>query len=226
MHTEKKYGTRVFWGIAFILAAVALILSGLKIGFFGGTVGITQIVLGILLVAAVVKLIVDGKCELLPFPLAFLFMVFEKTIAYCLNREGSLISNWLLLFAAALLSLGLSFLLRGSKKKVEVSRDGVFGSSALYFDAADLSSAVLHDIVGTTDAYVVNRRAYPGGGVIRVHDVCGKVKVHMPADWLVVTNREDCVGKIKIPAQEDRFYEKTITLAVSDCVGDVEVVFD
>ncbi len=94
---------RIFIGIVLIFSAVMIIL-----GQFGANLyyGITwwRVLLGALLIAWLVDSIVEKQFIETVFPLAFLFMVFEPTIAHALGKEDlNLISNWIVFLAAVLL---------------------------------------------------------------------------------------------------------------------------
>jgi hypothetical protein len=94
-------GWRVFWGILFVLVAVLLILDALGIitpyvSIFG-EITFWQIAGGLLLLSGVVSLIKSGQFWTAFVPLGFIFMIFERNIAFaCGIENGDIINNWLL----------------------------------------------------------------------------------------------------------------------------------
>ena len=215
----------VFWGIVLILAAVVLILDGA-----GMTLGLGltpwRIVGAVLLTGWLICEIVRLRFTNIFFPAAFLFLVLEQPIAGWLGRGDDLISNWIVLVAALLLTIGTKavFHPRGDANGDAV-HGGRIGSQTLYFDAADLSRAVVANHVGSTEVYLTNCDAYPGEGTLSVRDNVGPVNFHLPADWRVVTDAADNIGPLNIPPQ-DGVASHTVTLKVRDNVGPVSVVFD
>ena len=224
---EKKslYTRPIFWGIVLILAAVVLVLDGIGVSF---GLGLTpwRIVGAVFLLAWLICEIVRLRFTNVFFPLAFLFLVMEQPLASFLGRGNDLISNWIVLVAALMLTIGTKAVFR-PKHVVngEVVRGSRIGSQTLYFDAAALSGAVVANHVGPTEVYLTNCAAYPGEGTLAVKDNVGPVNFHLPADWHVVTDAADNIGSITIP-QQDGVASHTVTLKVRDNVGSVTVVFD
>ena len=219
---KKTLFTRsLFWGLVLILTAAVLILDGIGISFGQGITPV-RIIFGILLLALTIYEIVRLKFSYIFFPLAFLFLLFEEPLAWALGKDGSLISNRTVLLAALLLTIGAALL---SPKQKGIKKIKVMGNTTLYFDASDMSNCRINDNMGQVYAYVVNKEAYVGGGVITVTDNLGSVVLHIPSEWNVITETSDNLGKISIPPQDGN-REKSITLIVTDNVGVVSVVFD
>lgn len=214
----------IFWGIVLILTAVALILDNAGVSF-GDGFSVARIVGGIVLLAWIVSEIVRGKFNRVFFPLAFLFFLFEEPIA--LNFLGrtkentDLINNWIVILAALLLTVGFSILLR----KSGLSPVSSVSNRVFYVEASGLTDYKVRESVGKTEVYVTNRDRYEGNGQITVEENVGKVVLHLPRTWTVVLQKSDNLGSVQIPPQ-DADNELSITLAVHDNVGSVEVIFD
>ena len=226
MARVKKWKTRnsIFWGIVFIGAAAFLILGALGIDL-GYGVTAWRIVLGVLCLAWLVDRIVELQFSHTVFPIAFLFLIFEPTIAHLVGSESSdLISNWIVLLAALLLTIGLKILLpkRIGGRTYSVERTG----SALYLDGSELESATISDHVGSTNVYISNTDAYIGGGTINITDNVGSIKLHIPSTWNVILQHSDNLGRVSITEQKDGVYEHSINVNVYENVGSVNVVFD
>ncbi len=227
--SEKKWirKTRdgVFWGVILLLAAVLLIMQGIGIDF-GYEFSVWRIILGLICLAWLIDRLVDNEYSQIVFPLAFEFLIFEAPLAHALGRDDNdLINNWVVLVAALLATIGLGILL--PKKYTEGNpHHSRFGSSTLYFDATDLSNANIHDNMGSVNAYITNRDAYPGGGQISVFDNMGKVKLHLPESWNVTLQSHDNMGHIYAPEQKSEVFTKQITVDVHDNMGSVTIVYD
>ncbi|MBR7092154.1 MAG: hypothetical protein IKI50_03225 [Clostridia bacterium] len=222
-----------FWGIVLILAAVVLILDGVGVGF---GLGITpwRILAGVLLAAWLVYEIVKLNFTDVFFPLAFLFIAFKEPIATAFGREDGLISSWVVLLAALLLTIGFKEIF---KRKPVVSVNGQeytvphdqsggkIGRQTLYFDAADLSRAVVSKNLGYVEVFINNREAYTGGGTITVTENLGMLDIHIPADWDVVTQASENLGRVNIPPRNISG-SRSVTLVITENLGQINVIFD
>ena len=113
---------KIFFGVGLILIAVVLVLDALgilaPISSAVGPVSILACVAGLLLLSYTVAKLIKGKISEIFIPLALVFMLFEKNIAFMLGREDeNIINNWLILGCAALVSVGFSILFSGLKRK-------------------------------------------------------------------------------------------------------------
>jgi len=221
---SKSTTNRLFWGLVLIGAAVLLILNGIGVDL-GYGVNVWRILGGVLCLACIVDRIVEKRFTDLVIPLAFLFLIFEPTIAHAIGRSDddlTLIPTWTVIFAAVLLTFGLKTIFRGSDGK----KHSRFGSSTIYLDGADLSGATITDNMGKVEAYITNKEAYSGEGTITICDNLGSVRLHIPANWNVVANCSDNMGRVSIPEQDDGVFDKTVTIDIRDNLGSIEVIFE
>ena len=79
--------------------------------------------------------------------------------------------------------------------------------------------------IGTVDVYISNREAYQGDGKITVRENLGIVKLHLPGEWNLVSYTKENLGKITIPDHEATG-DKSITVTITENLGEVSVVFD
>ena len=224
MKSERRNKTRssIFWGLVLVGAAVLLILNGIGVEL-GYGLSVWRIILGAVCLAWVVDTIVELRFTELPFPIAFLFLVFEPTIAHALGREDNkLIPFWTVLLAALLLTIGLKALVPGKNGKKFI---GKTGNTTLYLDGADLSNAEIRDNLGNVTAYVSNPDAYTGGGVITIRDNLGKVTLHLPSNWNVTVDAHDNLGSVDVP-ENNNGGDVTVAVDVIDNLGKVCVLFD
>ena len=222
MTVNKKFKFRpVFWGIVLIVAAALLIIDGVGVNL-GEGVNAWRIIAGALLAGWIVYELIQLKIPSIFFPLAFLFLVFEEPIAQAAGKGTDLISNWVVLLAALLLTIGFGVLM---PKHTHIANAN-FSRAGIYYDAGkDLANACIHDNVGNAEVYITNRNAYDGSGVITVRDNLGRVRIHLPGTWFVAVQASDNIGNVHVPEQN---YSCTtgITLVVKDNMGSVVVVFD
>ncbi|MBO7400860.1 MAG: hypothetical protein J6U75_06605 [Clostridia bacterium] len=233
--TDKRSFRPAFWGIVLVLAAVVLILDGVGVSFgFGITPW--RIIIGVILAAWLVYEIVKLKFTDIFFPLAFLFITFKEPIANALGKtEGNFISSWIVLLAALLLTIGFKSIFKPKHtvtvngKEYEIaggnSTGGKIGRQTLYFDASDLSGAVVRENLGDVEVFITNREAYDGSGLITVTENLGRVTLHIPAEWNVVTQSSENLGNVNIP-QRDVEGDKAVTLVITQNLGNIRVIFD
>jgi len=214
----------LFWGILFICAAVLLILGELGL-HLSSELAPWRIALGILCLSWLIKSILKLRFASAVFPLAFLFFLFEPLIARLVGSSSdNLISNWAVLFATLLLSIGLNFILPEKLGGGLFSVD--YTKSTLYLDGAELKNTRISDHAGSTIAYISNPEVYAGDGTIRITDNVGKVTLHIPATWNVILNRTDNIGRVNISERKNNTCEKNITVMIYDNIGSVNIVYD
>ncbi|MBE6529690.1 MAG: hypothetical protein E7680_03685 [Ruminococcaceae bacterium] len=222
----------IFWGIVLVIAAIVLILDGAGVlDKLGYGINVWRIVGGVLLFAWLVYMLVRRQFADVFIPLGLLFLVFEGPIAQAAGRtDGKLLPTWIVIVATILLTVGFSIILKPTHTvsvngKQYDSNPGKVGNKVLYLEADKLDGTVIHDHLGTVQIYVKNSSAYSSGAVVTITNNMGKVVLHLPDDWDVVTQSGDNIGVIDIPAHTGSG-EKNITLVVRDNLGNIEVAFD
>lgn len=119
--------SKIIWGVLIIAAAVVLILQGAGVlGDFSSVVGelsVWRIVLGICLMAFIIKDIVKLKIDRIFVPLGFIFMLFESNIAYLLGIKGDMINNWIVFGCSLLLSIGVGLIMPKRRKKFKFAKN-------------------------------------------------------------------------------------------------------
>ena len=231
MNNRKVSSSSIFWGLVLLGVAIVIILEGIGVGdFYGFTV--PSIAFGILMVAWLVHFVVKRKYYMIFLPLGLLYsFVLEKPIVKATNpanakANGRLLSVWLVILASVLLCCGFK-LLFNRKNVIEngKSEHGRLGNSTMYFDAANFRNATISENVGRINAYITNKTLYDGNGVITISDNIGNITLHIPENWLVVTDASSNLGKVVIPEQKGPT-DKTITIVIRDNVGVITVEFD
>lgn len=227
---KRNWFRPVFWGLVLVLAAVVLILDGVGVQF-GYGINAWRIIAGILLLAWMVTSLVRRQFSDIFIPLGLLFLVFEAPLAKAIGQEGQkLLPTWVVIVAAILLSIGFGFILKpmhtvsinGSRYD---SNPGKIGNKVLYVNASELDGTVISDHLGTVQFYVKNAETYAGNAVVTISNNTGKVVLHLPNSWDVVTQTGDNLGAIDIPAHAGSSGQ-SVTLVIRDNLGTVQVLFD
>ena len=226
-NNNKKWAGKtvnsIFWGMILILAAAVLIMHGL--GYhLGSGLTVWRILLGAVCLAWFIERLVELKIADAVIPLALLFLILEPMICSWMGRtDTKLLNDWIVIGAAVLVWAGLKAILPHRRKQASIHEPG---NMTLYFDAADLSNATIHDNLGKVNAYIANKDAYPGNGQIQIHDNLGMVTLHIPSEWMAVVNAHDNLGRIVVPQRTEQICTGTVSIDVYDNLGTVEVVYD
>ena len=213
---------KLFWGIAFIFAAVVIVLDA--VGVFApfvsafGEISIWAIIGGVLLLCFAFSQLVSGNIGNFFFPLALIFMIFEKNVAHYFNigdENGNIINNWLLCLVAILLGIGFSILLSGIKRKHrhrEVGREwhfgdegdgikikGNVGSTVKYIDCDGFKYEEIENNLGSCTVFFENVDKYDGGGVLSVDNNLGSMLINVPEGWNVISEIDNNLGSLTLP---------------------------
>ena len=221
--------SKIAWGILIIAVAVFCILQAIGVlGTFTsvfGEIPVWKLLVGICLVAIVLKSIFKLDFGGIFVPLGVLFMLFEKNIAFACGIEGDIINNWLVLGCSVLLSIGFGLILPKKKYKlgkrfkvnkekgyIEVEAEdidednldevfdeeygGDFGANTRYFDGATFKKGYVMTNMGATDVRFENADKYQGGGTLKIECKMGAMRVVVPDSWRVVNNVVNRMGAI------------------------------
>ena len=213
---------KLFWGIAFIFAAVVIVLDAVGVfapfvGIFG-EVSIWAIIGGLLLLCFAVSQLISGNIGNFFFPLALIFMIFEKNVAHYFNigdENGNIINNWLLCLVAILLGIGFSILLSGIKRKNRHrvvgrewhfgdEKDGIkikgnVGSTVKYIDCDGFKYGEVENNLGSCTVFFENVDKYDGGGVLSVDNNLGSMLINVPEGWNVISEIDNNLGSLTLP---------------------------
>ena len=208
---------KIFWGVGFILVAVALILDALGVlaGIMSpfGEVSILALLAGLLLLSYAISQLVKGKVGEIFIPLSLIFMLFEKNIASLMGREDTdIINNGLLLGCAALLWIGFSILLSGFRKKKKtfefihtIDDEGHhhsstnIGSTVKYINCDGFKYESIENNLGSYNVFFENVDKYEGGGVLEIENNLGSMTINVPSSWTIDMKIENSLGGSKKP---------------------------
>lgn len=228
---------KIFFGVGLILIAVVLVLDALgilaPISSAVGPVSILACVAGLLLLSYTVAKLIKGKISEIFIPLALVFMLFEKNIAFMLGREDeNIINNWLILGCAALVSVGFSILFSGLKRKNRRREHicgecghrfstGNLGTSVKYIDCDGFKFESIENNIGSYTVFFENVDKYEGGGVLEIENNLGSMDIHVPTDWHIIMQVDNSLGATSEP--DDIGNGPTLTIRGDNNLGSVSV---
>lgn len=226
---------KLAFGLLLIACAVFIILDsvGVSLGFLSGIPAIT-LVIGALLIVWTLTELIKLRISGIFFPLAFLFMLFEKYIAKwaALDNEN-IINNWLVLLAAALLSIGCSLIIpkrktftyvksssntTGSNSKQNTSS---LSSSTIYIDCSTFENESVVNELGACQVFFSNIEQYDGNGVLNVVNELGSMKINVPSTWKIITSISNELGSVNEPSETDG--DKVIRIVGSNELGSMTI---
>ncbi|MDO5522345.1 MAG: hypothetical protein Q4G58_17770 [bacterium] len=190
----------IMWGLLLVLGAMVLIFG--KLGYLGDINAVSLIVsaaLGLIAVINLFKLEFTGVF----FPLAFIGIIYDKELGI------TAITPWIILVAAALLSIGFSLIFHkhhhhyhteyNSKENYDekdfdvidvedasnVTCTTKFGASAKYVNTEDFKQADLSCSFGAMKVYFDNATIQGEKAVVRIDgSFCG-IELYVPKKWQV-----------------------------------------
>jgi hypothetical protein len=201
---------KIFWGLGFILLAVALILNAVGVltpfTSFVGEISWLSVLAAILLLAFIIFLIVKGKIGGIFVPLSFIFMLFEKNIAHvCRLEDDNIINNGLVFGCACLLQLGFSILFPQRRRETKANKkargnrhrkSSSLSSNVQYIDAESFQDEYIESSLGSCVIRFENVDKYKGGGVLNVENSLGSMEIEVPSSWRFVHNIDNSLGSV------------------------------
>ena len=236
---------KIFLGLAFIAIAVLLILEALgmavSITSVIGDVSFWQVAGGIFLVSGIIKLLTSGNFYEVFVPLGFLFMIFERNIAYIVGMESQdIINNWLVFGCSLLLSAGFMFIFPGSKKKKRNAKKGAqrsgfcfhikdneFGSAVTYIDCEDFGNTIMAHSVknkfGSLEVRFDNAESYKGGAALHVDNHFGAIEICVPKSWRIIDHIDVHLGAIDLDNDGEDQDGPTLTIEGDISLGAIDI---
>ena len=229
---------KIFWGAGFILAAAVLLLDafGVITPFLDVVGGISaiQIVGALLLLSFIISRIIKLKFAEIFVPLALIFMIFEKNIAFYLGLESdNIINNWLLIGCAILLAIGVGILTPKRKREKVFSfksssgskhYEREVGSATTYFDCKEFVEESICNRLGETVVHFENEDEYTGGGVLNVDNKLGETVIYVSSRWNVRINVVSHLGETEQVGHGDKD-GPTLTINGNNALGEVLIKF-
>lgn len=228
----------VFWGIALLAGAAALLLN--RLGLLGG-IGFWPMVFNIALLTMMVKGVTGRHFEAIMFPLAGLIIVNDEL----LGLEA--ITPWPVLVAAFLGTAGLNLLFprfgrkrighpgkggKGFRRGIEeydadngrVSYANTFGDSAKYVSGV-VSRIDIENVFGSMQVYLTETLLENHMANVKLEDSFGSVVIYVPSVWKVVLNVETAFGGVEENGKCNPFGEDVVYIDGDVSFGSLEVVY-
>ncbi len=200
---------KIFWGLGFILLALALLFDalGLTVPLESavGELSLLTLLGTVLFLSCLISSLVKKHFGRAAFSLAFLFMVLEKNISHLCGKGGAdLINNWLLLLCTALLSVGLSLLFSGKTHSphrfhygIKCNTNANLTASVRYIDASSMQHERAGNNLGALTVRFENAEQYRGGGTLYIENNLGSTTVEVPATWHFTCDVKNNLGSVQ-----------------------------
>ena len=216
---KRKVFWKIFWGLGFILAALLLIVDALGIiaplESFAGKISIFSIIAAFLLIAFMVSQLIYGRVYWIFFPIALIYILFEKNVATIAGLEKTnIIHHGIVITIAGLLTIGFVILFSSRKKKKRTSgvsfecsankkdAENKFGSSVIYVDCTDFTPCHIENNMGDCSVYFENIASYCGGKTIHVENNLGSICINVPRGWIVKSSIDTHLGGTGVETNE------------------------
>lgn len=193
----------VIIGILIIIFGVLGILEASGVHLIDSRVTYLQVVGGLILGILFISELFKKQFYSAIFLLAFLFMLFERNIAYIFDRS-ELINNWLLLLFVVIICIGINVIVPDSySKKIRISgslgNDGDyesnnFGGHMTYVDCSDFTEKHIINRFGETEIHFENTEEYLGTAVLTIDNMFGETRIFVPSDWSVSLDVKNIFG--------------------------------
>lgn len=219
---------KIFAGSLLIIGAVALIFDagGVFIG-----VPTYRVLLGIVCAVWFMKELTRLNISKIFFPAAFIFLLFEKYIAHLAFRGTNIISNWVVLVAALLFTIGTKIifgdLVFGKKVRghlVSSKTANRFSEGVKYIDCSTLGSAFIKSSFGEMNVYFQNTEAFEGGYLF-VQNSFGEMTVHVPKEFKVETDVKNSFGDLNMNG-EGAADGNILRIEGSSAFGELNIIFE
>ena len=199
---------KIFVGFFLVLAAIFILLDATgvisPIESVIGEVSVFAVIVGIFLLAFAISSIARGKINEIFFPLAFIFMLFEKNVAFvCGIEDSNFVHNGIVLLCALLLTIGVGMLMPKRLRKMK-NRKGRclgrgIGSSTVYIDCSDFTEEEVENNMGSCTVYFENVDKYESGGTLTVDNNMGSMVICVPSAWRIKIRVDNNMGSISLP---------------------------
>lgn len=227
---------RMFWGVLFILGAIALVIS--KLGYFHD-INVFSILLTIGLVGISIKSLFSRSFSGILFPIAFICIIYSKQLGI------SDITPGVVLVAALLGSIGLSMIFsKGPKISYNKSKwesyeyDTIdledeshiklhtsFAGSIKYINTEKFEQADLKCSFGSMKVYFDNAILYKGNGVVRLDASFSGIELYIPKTWAINDKTNISFSGIEEKNKNEPIEGNTLTLVGNISFSGVEIIY-
>lgn len=233
----KKRHNNWFWGVFFVLAAIVIIAS--QVTSFA-VLGFWSILAAVLLAAVFIQSLIHLNFFGVFLSLALGYILFQYPL------ELYIISPWLLILAAVLLSIGFHSIFRSRPKSsaspnrrddnyrtIEDVDDNnpyikvSFGSASKYLHGDCLKGGQFYCSFGALELYFDQVTPDPSGAEVFLDCHCGSITLFVPRTWRIVDKLHSSLGSVKDEASRAAPGDNApvITLTGDVSLGSVEIQY-
>lgn len=234
-----KNSKKTALGIVLVAVAALLLVGSIleKVGVIPDPgISAWKIIFGAAFLFALICALIRKKISHIFIPLAALFLLFERNIAgWCGIESGNLLSNWIVIVSAILLTIGVGILDRSMRRKKNLQTDckrnvNRMGAKTVYVDCKDFKEELFENRFGACDIFFANAEAYVGGGTLVIDNSLGAMNIHVPKEWKIKCNVENHLGTLNVDdeteTEEPTAEEKILYVKGRNDNGAVAVVRD
>lgn len=224
-----------FWGVFFVLAAVFVIAS--QVTSFT-QIGVWSIVGTVLLAAIFIQSLIHLNYFGVFTSIALAYWIFQ------LPLHLYIISPWLLILAAVLLSIGFYSIFHKRSKYQHVTCHGKdeyhtveeiddnnpyvkvsLGASSKYLHADSLKGGQFYCNLGSLEVYFDQVQLDPNGAEIYINCSLGSINLYFPKTWRIIDKLNSSLGGVKNETRFNNPHENApqVTVTGNVSLGAVEV---
>ncbi|MDR0851734.1 MAG: hypothetical protein LBN36_04510 [Clostridiales Family XIII bacterium] len=243
----KHTASRVFWGLFFLIAGVAIVLNQL------GLLGFAGLSLGTIIWTVLLLIVfIFGIAHLFWF--AIFFPIAGAALLYAEPLGLSADINWWPIFGAALfLSIGFSILFRKKRRwnkdynwagnedgkhskehfeKVVNTTDGTsvyehtsFGSTIKYINSENFEEAALDCSFGALKVYFDNAKIPSGKATISIMVSFGAVELYIPKSWRLIDDMTRSFSGVGEKNRQSGAETAVVTLTGEASFAGIEIIY-
>ncbi len=215
--SSMSQGKKILGGILLILLAVGLFFLAASPDFAVLSIPLWKCFLGVVCILWLANRFKHIGTDIV-FPIAALFLLFEKEIGTLAGIGENFVNNWLVIVGVLVLYAGIKLLLKKSFRIPDK-----IGDKIEYLDADETSFDVSGSI-GDLNIYFQNTdNGKTDSMTLTIRSGIGDCTIHVPAEWNVIVRESASIGDCSVrpnPASPTR----TLTINVASSIGDLRVV--
>lgn len=215
--SSMSQGKKIFGGSLLILLAVGLFFLAASPDFAVLSIPLWKCFLGIACIAWLANRFKHIGADIV-FPIAALFLLFEKEIGTLAGIGENFANNWLIVVGACVLYAGIKLLLEKSFRI-----PNIIGDKIEYLDA-DKTSFDISSSIGDLNIYFQNTdNGKTDPMTLTICSGIGDCTIHVPAEWNVIVRESASIGDCYVRSNPTS-PTRTLTINVASFIGDLRVV--
>lgn len=233
--------TRILWGIFFILAAIYLVVG--QMGLVP-KVGVFSIILTVFMIWMFIEGIRRVNFFEILFAVAFVLIIYDKPLGI------TAYTPWTVLGAALLLSIGLSMIFRGKKRKnwsvnmegdhftfendatdkkqcdgERIHCENNFGSVIRYINSDNFCEADLENNFGSLAVYFDNAVIQNPVAYVKIDNNFGETKLYLPRSWRVEEQIDRSCGSVVYHGKNEATSQAVLRVEGDTSFGAIQIYY-